>query len=43
MSVELPVVILHLRAEVVDHVINILLVTVLVFKELRHIVNLVSV
>ena len=43
MSVELPVIILHLRAEVVDHVVNMLLVTVLILKELRNVVNLVPV
>ena len=36
-------VILHLRAEVVQHVVNVSLITILVLKELGHIVNLVSV
>ena len=38
-----PVIILHLTAEVVDHVVNVLGVAVLLLEELGHIVNLVPV
>ena len=36
-------IILHLTAEVVDHVVNVLSVAVLLLEELGHIVNLVPV
>merc|ERR1719336_3501677 len=42
-AVELAVVILHLTAQVVDHVVNVARVAVLVLKELCHMVNLISV
>ena len=43
MAIELVMVILHLTAQVVDHVAGLLPVTVLVLKELGHVVNLVPV
>ena len=42
-AVELPVIILHLRTQVVDHVVNVPFITILVFKELGNRVNLVPV
>ena len=41
--VELPVVVLHLAAKVVDHVVDVAGVAVLLLKELRHMVDLVTV
>ena len=40
---KLSVVIFHLRAQVVDHIVDILLITVLILKEFGNIVNLISV
>ena len=41
--VELPVVVLHLAAQVVDHVVDVAGVAVLLLKELCHMVDLVTV
>ena len=42
-SVELPVVVLHLTAQVVDHVVDVARVAVFILKELCHMVNFVPV
>ena len=42
-AVELPMVVLHLAAEIVDHVVDMLRVAVFFFKELGHVLNIISV
>ena len=42
-AVKLPLVVLHLTAEVVDHVVDVLVVAVFLFKELGHVVDIVPV
>ena len=42
-SMELPMIVLHLAAQVVDHVIDVLSVAVLVLKEFGNLVNLVPI